>query len=67
MSEITKMNPLYEVDIDFDDASREWRANKKKVGEQFAYICGIVLKNGKTCQRKPKTCDNTVRCFQHQS
>ena len=30
---------LYEVDIDFDDASKAWRANKKSIGNgQYKYI-----------------------------
>lgn len=30
---------LYEVDIDFDDASKAWRANKKSIGNgQYVYI-----------------------------
>jgi hypothetical protein len=30
---------LYEVDIDFDDASEAWRANKKSIGNgQYKYI-----------------------------
>jgi hypothetical protein len=59
-------NPLYEVNIDFDESIREWRSNKKKVGEQFVYICGEVLKNGKLCQRKPSKNDsNMMRCFHH--
>ena len=32
-------NGLYEVNIDFDDASKAWRANKKSIGNgQYVYI-----------------------------
>ena len=34
----TEKKALYEVDIDFDEASREWRSNKKSIGNgQFKY------------------------------
>jgi hypothetical protein len=46
------MTPLYDVDIDFDDASACWRANKKKLKNGcYAYICGSIMKNGKTCMK----------------
>jgi hypothetical protein len=36
------------VDIDFDEASKEWRANKKKNKDgSFSYICGATCSNGK--------------------
>ena len=31
------MSPKYEVDIDFDEASVAWRANKRRVGESWVY------------------------------
>ena len=44
----------YNVDINFDEASIAWRANKvaKKDGG-FAYICEGKTKLGKKCVRKP--------------
>jgi len=45
--------PKYTVDIDFDDASREWNANKKRVGQMYLYVCGKILASGKRCQNKP--------------
>ncbi len=61
-----KLLPLYEVNIDFDEASEAWKSNKKSIGNgQYVYICGATLKNGKKCQRKPKK-DSTT-CFQHKS
>lgn len=39
-----------EFKIDFDEASRAWMQNKKRVGQTYVYICGKLLKNGKTCQ-----------------
>ena len=33
-------HPLYEVNIDFDEASRAWRENKKSMKNgQFIYTC----------------------------
>lgn len=43
---------IYEVNIDFDEAHEAWMKNKKKVGESYAYVCGIVTKNGTYCQNK---------------
>ena len=41
-----------EVNIDFDEASRYWNMNKKRIGNGcYAYICGTPLKNGKFCKR----------------
>lgn len=50
----------YSVDIDFDEASREWSANKKRVGQMYLYVCGTKLSSGKRCQNKPS--DNLDRC-----
>jgi hypothetical protein len=35
--ETTQLPPKYAVNIDFDDASRAWRANKRRVGESWVY------------------------------
>ena len=44
--------PLYPVNIDFDEASREWNANKKKGSNGCrTYCCGFIKKNGKPCKR----------------
>jgi len=46
--------PIYDV-IDFDDASKCWRENKKHIGNgQFQYICGATKTNGNLCIRKRK-------------
>jgi hypothetical protein len=40
---------LYEVNIDFDEASRAWRSNKKSMGNgQYKYVC-VSEKNGMNC------------------
>ena len=38
--------------IDFDEASIEWRKNKKKTKNgQFEYICSYIHTNGKQCRK----------------
>ena len=58
-SVITIMNtsetktPLYEVNIDFDEASRAWKANKKSIGNSsYKYVCCGVTKTGNKCNRQ---------------
>ena len=44
--------PVYDVDIDFVEASQEWRRNKKSLSNgTFSYVCGMITKNGNPCQR----------------
>ena len=43
--------------IDFDEASKAWRANKKKIGQLFVYICTYIHSNGKRCRR---TIENNI-------
>lgn len=41
----------FDLVIDFDEASREWNANKRRLGNgEYEYICGKVLRNGHKCQ-----------------
>jgi hypothetical protein len=35
--EVDENTPKYEVNIDFDEASIAWRANKRRVGESWVY------------------------------
>jgi len=55
----------FDVDIDFDGASRAWLANKKRVGQMYVYICGHTLRNGGTCQRRSLSTCIDGYCFQH--
>lgn len=42
----------YSVDIDFDEASRLWRSNKRLTGEgHFSYLCRATTKSGKSCNK----------------
>ena len=48
-------NQLYEVNIDFDEASVAWKANKKSIGNgSYKYICQGQLKSGSFCKREAK-------------
>lgn len=43
----------FEVDINFDEASQAWRANKKPVGNGcYKYICSKETKTGNQCKRE---------------
>ena len=46
-----------EVNIDFDEASRAWRENKKSTGNGcYKYVCSaIVAKTGIKCEKVVKT------------
>ena len=59
-----KVKQLYKVNIDFDEASREWRANKKSIGNShYKYICQIITKTGNQCG---KVCyKNAANCWTH--
>jgi hypothetical protein len=56
---------LYKVEINFDEASEAWRANKKSMGNgHYKYICIQKTKSGNQCKRESlKFCDN---CKMHQ-
>jgi hypothetical protein len=55
---------LYIVEIDFDEASRMWKANKKSIGNgSYKYICSQITKSGNECKRESLPgCDY---CKQH--
>lgn len=45
--------PLYSVDIDFDEASRMWKLNKRSKGNGcYDYVCQGITKKNKNCIRK---------------
>ena len=46
---------LYQVNIDFDEASECWRKNKKPIGNGcYKYICLQKTDSGKPCKRNPE-------------
>jgi hypothetical protein len=63
--ELKEVKQLYEVNIDFDEASRAWHSNKKSVGNgHYKYICTIE-KNGSTCG---KSCyKDLLYCWIHRN
>jgi hypothetical protein len=49
---LTTLTPIstFNVEIDFDDASKAWKSNKKSIGNgSYKYICTQKLKNGNSC------------------
>jgi hypothetical protein len=60
------MNPIYEVNIDFDAASAAWTANKIRRGASYAYRCTAIRKNGKQCTQKALSrCSKELLCVSH--
>ena len=50
----TGRSKIYEVNIDFDDASAAWRMNKKSTGGGcYKYICEAKTQLGNNCLREP--------------
>ena len=48
----TALIQTYKVDIDFDEASKAWKQNKKYVGNgTYKYICPCFTKKGDKCER----------------
>jgi hypothetical protein len=48
-----KQNQIYEVNIDFDEASEAWKANKKSIGNgSYKYICLQKTKAGNQCKNQ---------------
>ena len=56
----TEPKQLYEVNIDFEEASRAWHANKKSIGNgHYKYICTVEkngIKCGKSCYKDLSYC-----------
>ena len=53
-----------EVNIDFDEASAAWRANKKSTGNGcYKYFCEHKNKNNKKCKNNPVLGVNF--CYRH--
>jgi hypothetical protein len=52
--------------IDFDEASKEWHANKKKVDQCYKYICRANI--GNTKRKCNKVCYKTSEyCYVHRN
>lgn len=47
---VNKNRVIYDVNINFDEASDAWRENKKSIGNgSYKYICCCLTKSGKKC------------------
>jgi hypothetical protein len=58
------MHRELEVNIDFDEASKAWHANKKSIGNShYKYICEISTKTGKLCGKVCYKCESY--CWSH--
>ena len=58
--------PLYPVDINFDEASKDWHLNKRRQGHEYIYICLETCKPDKTDKSgKTKICGK--KCYQYNS
>jgi hypothetical protein len=61
-SQIKYEMSLYEVNIDFDDASEAWKSNKLSIGNgSYKYVCCNKGKNNKTCIAKCLPGENFCR------
>jgi hypothetical protein len=60
----TRSKTLYQVDIDFDEASKAWMSNKKSIGNgHYKYICPKEKSNGTICG---KSCyKENSHCWSH--
>jgi len=55
---------LYKVEIDFDDASTQWKTNKKSIGNgSYKYICEKKLSTNRNC--KKDACSGSPYCSMH--
>lgn len=55
----TSKTVLYEVNIDFDEASKAWKANKKYIGNgSYKYVCCCITKTGNKCNKQSLNFDN---------
>jgi len=56
-------NAPYSVDIDFDEASKEWKSNKKYIGNScYKYICSKITTSGNQCKRESLPNCNFCKC-----
>jgi hypothetical protein len=58
--------PIYEVDIDFDGASKAWYMNKIALPNSTCkYICLGKTKSGSICKRTPIIYTNYCSCHKN--
>jgi hypothetical protein len=58
---------MYAVEIDFDEASKAWMANKIRNGPCMAYRCETITKKGQQCSKKavPRSLATVHMCSNH--
>lgn len=58
---------MYAVEIDFDEASKVWMANKTRNGLCMAYKCEAITKKGQQCSKKavPRPLATVHMCSNH--
>ena len=53
----------YEENIDFDEASREWKSNKKSTKNGcYKYVCIQITKSGNQCKRESEAGNDFCKC-----
>lgn len=58
--------PTYEVNIDFNEASNAWLANKKRQSDAtYTYICLGQTKTGNECNKPPLQNSNYCSCHKN--
>ena len=58
--------PKYEVNIDFNEASNAWLANKKRQSNAtYTYICLGETKTGNKCNKSPLQNSNYCSCHKN--
>jgi hypothetical protein len=71
-NEKTPNKNILEVDIDFDEAIKEWRSNKKSVGNgQYKYLCQLIdtkcIKGTQNSVCERVCYKGTNKCWKHRS
>jgi hypothetical protein len=57
-----------EFGIDFDEASKCWRENKKSIGNgMYTYKCCALTKEGKPCKREAMKAVGAKTCNSHKN
>lgn len=63
---ISNMKPLYSVEIDFDEASEAWKANKKSMGNgTYKYTCLQKTKTGNSCKKEALPSSDFCKVHSH--
>lgn len=63
---VPPVTQLFEVNIDFDEASRAWRANKRSMGNgTYKYTCEKMISSGRKCSKD--AWNNSGVCSTHKN